>query len=271
MDTSEVLSDTQSAFDSVAWDYDGALGNNALVQRMRSRTMDAVMKNVPPGGKLLDLGCGTGLDAAYLARAGYFVTAIDWSAGMVQRAKGRIATANLQDRAEVRHLGFHQLGEFESELFDGVYSNLGALNCATNIEEVVVSLSKILKPEGKLIFSIIGRICPWEWMYYSLKRQWRRANLRFRQGLVPVPLNGRTVWTQYYFPYEFQKIFERAAFHLVHLQALGLFVPPPYMIRFTQSHPNLIEVLQDLDDRMGLWPILQNAGDHFLIVMQKYA
>lgn len=271
METSDLLHDTQLAFDSVARDYDGALGNNALVQRIRARTVNAVMENIRPAGNLLDLGCGTGLDAEYLARAGYFVTAIDWSAKMVQRAKDRIANTNLQNRAEVRHLGFHQLDGFQSNFFDGVYSNLGALNCAPNIEDVVVSLSKILKPEGKLIFSVIGRICPWEWMYYSLKGQWRRANVRFQRGLVPVPLDGRTVWTRYYSPFEFQNLFENAGFRLVSLRALGLFMPPPYMIRFAESHPNKIEVLQNLDDRIGHWPILRSAGDHFLIVLQKYA
>jgi len=271
MDMSEVLHDTQLAFDSVAVDYDGTLGNNALIQRMRARTMDTVMKNIPLESKLLDLGCGTGLDAVYLASAGYFVIAIDWSSGMVQRAKERIATVNLQDKAEVRHLGFHQLNEFQADFFDGVYSNLGALNCATKIEDVAVSLSKIMKAGGKLIVSVIGRICPWEWMYYSLTGQWRRANLRFQRGLVPVPLNGRTVWTRYYWPYEFQKPFENAGFRLVGLRALGLFIPPPYMIRFAEAHPNMIEVLQGFDDRMGHWPILRNGGDHFLIVMQKHA
>ena len=271
METSDVLRDTQLAFDSVAMDYDGALGNNALVQRIRARTMAVVMRSVPSACNLLDLGCGTGLDTAHLASAGYFVTAVDWSSEMVRRTKERINKENLQDKAEVKHLGFHQLDEFPSEFFDGVYSNLGALNCAPGIEDVAVSLSKIMKPGAKLIFSVIGRICPWEWMYYIMKGQWHRANLRFQRGLVPVPLNGRTVWTRYYSPLEFRNPFENAGFHLVSLRALGLFIPPPYMIRFAESHPNMIEVLQNLDDRIGHWPILRSVGDHFLIVLQKYA
>ena len=271
METSDVLRDTQLAFDSVAVDYDGALGNNALVQRIRARTIAAVMGSVPPACNLLDLGCGTGLDAAHLASAGYFVTAVDWSSEMVRRTKERIDKENLQDTAEVKHLGFHQLDEFQSEFFDGVYSNLGALNCAPRIEDVAVSLSKIMKPGGKLIFSVIGRICPWEWIYYVMKGQWHRANLRFQRGLVPVPLNGLTVWTRYYLPHEFQKLFEGAGFWLVSVRGLGLFVPPPYMIRFAESHPNMIEILQALDDRIGHWTILRNGGDHFLIVMQKHA
>src|SRR5262245_34228409 len=64
------LLDTQRAFDSVAADYDGPTGNNTLIQWMRLRLWRAVLATVPRGGRLLDLGCGTGLDAAYFASEG---------------------------------------------------------------------------------------------------------------------------------------------------------------------------------------------------------
>lgn len=265
----ELLQDTQLAFDSVAVDYDGALGNNALVQRIRARTIAAIMQNISPAHHLLDLGCGTGLDAVSLACAGYRVTAIDWSQEMVRRTKERLVNANVQDKVEVKHLGFHQLDEFQSAVFDGVYSDLGPLNCATKIEDVAESLARIIKPQGIIIASVIGRVCPLEWIFYFSKRQWHRANLRFHHGLVPIPLNGHIVWTRYFAPGEFKKIFERAGFELVGLRSLALFVPPPYMIGFAERHPRLIDFLQKLDDSIGCWSILRNWGDHFLIVMKK--
>jgi ubiquinone/menaquinone biosynthesis C-methylase UbiE len=266
---SELLLDTQLAFDSVAAEYDGALGNNALVQRIRARTMAAVLHNISPTQHLLDLGCGTGLDAVSLAHAGYRVTAIDWSAEMIRRTRERITQANLQNKVDVRHLGFHQLDEFQADVFDGVYSDLGPLNCAAKIDEVADSLARIIRPQGKIIASVIGRVCPLEWIYYFFKGQWKRANLRFCRGLVPVPLNGRTVWTRYFAPGEFGEVFEGAAFKLVSLRALSLFVPPPYMIRFAERHSSLINFLQSLDDSMGHLPLIRNWGDHFLVVMQK--
>src|SRR5580704_3584654 len=83
------LDETRDAFDSVAADYDGPRGNNALIQDMRSemwRTLDATFA---PGSRLIDLGCGTGLDAVRMARVGHHVTATDWSQRMVERTRER--------------------------------------------------------------------------------------------------------------------------------------------------------------------------------------
>jgi len=270
MDISQSLRDTQSAFDSVAGNYDGALGNNSLVQRIRARTISAVLRNVPSSAHVLDLGCGTGLDAETLANAGYRVTAMDWSPLMVQRTRDRIAQANMQRQVTVKQMGFHQLDEYDPETFDAAYSDLGPLNCAADIEAAASSLGRSLKPGGTIIASVIGRVCPLEWLFYMSKGQWKRANLRFRRGLLPVPMNGQIVWTRYFTPREFGQIFASAGFRLVSLRALNLFVPPPYMIRFAEAHPTLIDTLQKVEDRLGHWFPFRNWGDHFLIVMQKH-
>src|SRR6478752_6196266 len=90
------LRDTRDAFDSVSADYDGDRGNNDLIQEMRAemwRWLDAKFR-VP--SRLIDLGCGTGLDAVRHARAGHAVTATDWSGNMVERrAEGEIGRAHV--------------------------------------------------------------------------------------------------------------------------------------------------------------------------------
>ena len=85
------LLDTQRAFDSVAADYDGPRGNNELIQRMRVSLWETVLDVVPAGSHLLDLGCGTGIDAIEFARCGYQVAATDWSPQMVGRTRSRAA------------------------------------------------------------------------------------------------------------------------------------------------------------------------------------
>ena len=81
--------------------------------------------------------------------------------------------------------------------------------------------------------------------------------------------NGLTVWTRYYTPREFQSIFAVAGFKLISLRALGVLVPPPYMLAFAERHPRLINFLQGMEDHVAGWPLLREWGDHFLIVMEK--
>ena len=55
--------------------------------------IDALIKRHAPAAKhILELGCGTGAHAEYLARMGYHVRGIDMSEGMIERAQRRLAT-----------------------------------------------------------------------------------------------------------------------------------------------------------------------------------
>src|SRR6204780_2922548 len=82
---------TQAAFDSVAADYDGPRGNNDLIQDMRAEMWHWLDTTFSPGSRLIDLGCGTGLDAIRMGQRGYRITATDWSPKMVERTRERAA------------------------------------------------------------------------------------------------------------------------------------------------------------------------------------
>jgi len=54
-----------------------------------------------PIGRALDLGCGTGTNAIYLARQGFEVTGIDISRRAIALAKRKVRSAQLADRVRV--------------------------------------------------------------------------------------------------------------------------------------------------------------------------
>jgi SAM-dependent methyltransferase len=263
------LHETRAAFDSVASDYDGPRGNNALIQDMRAemwRTLDA---SFPPGSRLLDLGCGTGLDVVRMARLGYAVTGSDWSPEMVERTRDRAEHERVTQRVRALNLGAHELERLgESGCFDGIYSNLGALNCVPDLAAMAGECARLLKPQGALVFAVIGRICPWEIGHYALRRRWQRMGVRFARGRVPVGMNQRTVWTRYYTPREFYGSFA-SRFTLERFRGLCVLAPPPYLTEFRQRHPLWYERLWRMDRRVAGWPGLRSLGDHFLIVMRK--
>jgi SAM-dependent methyltransferase len=264
----ERLVDTQVAFDGVAGDYDGPRGNNALIQQMRRTMWKAITATFSRNAVLVDLGCGTGLDAAYLGGRGFRVVAMDWSSEMVRQTLTRIRREGLEDQVSVRHLGIQDLTSLDAGPFDGMYSNLGALNCVPDLGPVARACARLLRPGGCLIVSVIGRYCPWEGAFYLLKGRPARALVRLRRGMIPVGLSDGTVWTRYYAPREFYQHFEEA-FALSRYCAMGLFAPPPYLIALHRKAKPLCSALARLDDRLGGLPLLRNAGDHFLMVLKK--
>jgi ubiquinone/menaquinone biosynthesis C-methylase UbiE len=263
------LLETQAAFDSVAADYDGPRGNNELIQEMRREMWRWLDATFSPGERLIDLGCGTGLDAVHLAEQGYEVTATDWSPQMVERTRSRGALHGVSERLAAVNVGAQELGRLPGESrYDGAYSNLGPLNCVPELREVSRECARLLKPGGRLLFTVIGRICPWEMVHYLRRGRWARAKIRFASGVVPVGMNKHTIWTRYYRPLEFFEHFE-GEFHLEHYRGLCVFAPPPYLTWVSEKLPRLQAGLWRLDQRVAAWPLIRSMGDHFLILMRK--
>jgi len=264
-----LIEETRHAFDGVAAVYDRTNAENVTLCEMRRRTLAAIRAHVPRGGAIIDLGCGPGTDAETLVASGYSVTAIDWSPAMVEEARCRIARAGLEGRVQVHQLGIHELDGLRPAIFDAACSNFGPLNCVPSLADAARLIAKRLRPGGVLVASVIGRVCPWEIALYVSRGDWARLRVRFARSFVAVPLGGRTVWTRYYSPREFERTFAAAGFTRVSLRALGICVPPPYMVGFAERHPSLVASLQRLEDRLASVPMVRALGDHFLMVLQK--
>jgi SAM-dependent methyltransferase len=262
------LADTRQAFDRVAKDYDGPMGNNEIVQLMRAELWREVAHCQPLPARLLDLGCGTGLDAAHFASLGYGVLAIDWSPGMVDRARDRILQGGLDGRARAMVLGIHELEQLSDDRFEGIYSNLGALNCVPNLRLASRECERLLRPGGHLVFSVIGRSCPWETAYFSARGDPRGAARRSAPDAVPVSLSGERVWTHYHDPTAFYGQFS-SEFMLASYRSLALTVPPPYLVRIYRRLGLIGPILNRVDRTIGRLPGVRDHGDHFLMTLTK--
>jgi SAM-dependent methyltransferase len=266
--TSARLLATRRAFDAAAADYDGPSGNNLLIQRMRAEFWRVVTQTFPPGTRLLDVGCGTGLDAAFLADCGYKVVATDWSPAMVDRTYSRVASRGLAGKVRAEVIGAHELDRLAGQRFDGIYSNLGPLNCTPDLSKFSRDSANLLAAGGHLIVTVIGRYCPWEIGYFVLRGDRRGARRRLALGFVPVGLQGETVWTRYLSPKEFYRAFA-GEFALESYRGVSLFLPPPYLIGWYHWLGPARAVVGWLDDHLGGLPALRDLGDHFLMVLTK--
>ena len=97
---------------------------------------------------MLDLGCGTGRHTFWLAAAGARVTAVDFSQGMLERARRKVAGT------EVRVI-LHDLQEpvpFEDTSFDAVVSGL-VLEHIRDPRAFFMEAHRVLRPGGRAVVS----------------------------------------------------------------------------------------------------------------------
>ncbi|MDP2304490.1 MAG: class I SAM-dependent methyltransferase [Pseudomonadota bacterium] len=242
-----VPEETLHAFDRHAADYVATWGTDPLARVFRARVIAACARFFPGGGRILDLGCGPGLDAEVLEALGYDVLAVDASAGMVAEARRRAS--------DVRTADLDVLGTLLPDApFDGALSNFGAINCVSDLSAFGHGLAALLRPGAHAVLVVINRWCPAEDL--ALLSRGRRP----RRHVAAVQVSGHAVRLRYLAGTDLVRALPR--FDVVHREALGALMPPP-----------------DLGGRPGRrarvepwvagWPLLRDLGDHSLVVLRR--
>ena len=102
-----------------------------------------------PGGlTALDLGCGTGRHALWLAGSGAEVTAVDFSAGMLAAARAKPGA----DRVRWVVHDLHEPLPFPADTFDLVVSGL-VLEHLRELPPVFAEARRVLRPGGRAVVS----------------------------------------------------------------------------------------------------------------------
>lgn len=126
-----------------------------LVRRYESadvRDLHALLADsFPPGARLLELGCGSGRDAAFMLTRGFDVIASDAVQEMID------AAAASHPALEGRLCRICLPRDLSSSLgpFDGVYAIATFMHLARPaIQEVFSGIRRVLVPNGRLFFSV---------------------------------------------------------------------------------------------------------------------
>lgn len=174
-------------------------------ENVQSPLAGSFAKAFPPGGRILDIGCGSGRDLAELHRQGYQPFGVDATPEFVDLAQqahpelaGKIGYGLLPD------LGIPFHGEFDGVLCSAVLMHIDT----ADLMNAALSIKSCLKVNGRLLISISthradaddqerdanGRLFKtysprylrliFERLGFSLIDQWEKEDAMNRQGIT---------------------------------------------------------------------------------------
>ena len=191
----------------------------------------------------LDYGCGHGMAAVVMARAGARVSAFDLSPGYVNEAFARANANGVQ--VECVTADGEQL-PFADASFDVVWGNaiLHHLDLAKSGRE----LKRVLKPDGVAVFCE-----PWG----------GNPLLNFARRALPYPGKDRTPDEQPLTRRDLRPL--RAAFGSIEIQGYQLFG----MLRRVWRHPRILKHLDAVDEQLlRAFPALKNCCRYVVLVLR---
>jgi ubiquinone/menaquinone biosynthesis C-methylase UbiE len=144
-------------FDAVAERYDETFTSSIIGRAQRAMVWKEIEKTFRAGDRVLEIGCGTGADACFLADRGIYVTATDASAQMIEVTSCRIRTNRLDNFVHPRVLPAENISLLRTtQPFEGALSNFGALNCVNDLQQLAADLAGFLRPGAKVFLCWMG-------------------------------------------------------------------------------------------------------------------
>lgn len=261
-------------FDHVANDYDDVFTHSEIGKRQRARVhlyLEKYLLNAS-NQDILELNCGTGEDAVWLAKKGHCVLATDVSSAMLSRAQAKAAKASVTDLLTTAIFDFSQPDQFEStNKYDLIFSNFGGLNCLSpeQLERLLQRLSPLLKPNGKLVLVAMPKVCHWEKVYFLFKANLRKMNRRKTNDALPVHVDGKMVNTWYYDPNQFTD-FANSNFVQVRKQPIAYALPPSFLEPFMVKRLWFLKWLFWMEEGFSRFSFLARCSDHYVVELERY-
>ncbi|HLF05997.1 MAG TPA: class I SAM-dependent methyltransferase [Thermoplasmata archaeon] len=155
----QYFSDVDSAYSRFAGSYDTMVGMHPSAARAKAAALSRLTRLVPRGGRILDIGCGTGTEAVALARRGYSVVGVDSVEKMVEIARERgVASGLPEERCRFAKL---RASELTSEnvpggKFDAAYSFYAVLNLEPRPEQAAGRVASLLPAGAPFIVGLLN-------------------------------------------------------------------------------------------------------------------
>jgi SAM-dependent methyltransferase len=252
------MNDAERAYDTAAPRYD-ALAATASRERLHA-TYRGVVR---PGDRVLDAGCGTGIDTAFLAGLGARVVGVDASEGMLAVARER-TYAGPHPPTFLRG-DLARLDEIVDGPFDAMVSGFAALNTVADLSRFARAAHRRLEPGGRLVVHVLVPGGLYDRLGDASRGRLRRALSGWDERtqvvrIADVPVTHRLLHPRLLVARHFRPWFE-----LVDLQQVGAFIPDDGPSRVP---PRVVSALVRLDGRAARWPWVRAHGRFAILTLR---
>jgi SAM-dependent methyltransferase len=260
----------QAEFDNIAEEYDHHITGNRMNRLLRDRSLALLRPTFRSAPRLLEIGCGSGMETLSMLQEGHEIVAVDISEKMLDVVRRKATAARVGERFTGVRAKASDLPGLVVRLeppFDGAYSTYGALNCEPQLRPVATALAQLLPTDRNFVAGIYNRWCLFELAGYGMTFQWERA-LGRRRNPVPVGASRFCVDTYAYSLPEFIGQF-RPEFEPTRSYGVPVLLPPSDLTSYSERFARHFDILSHIDRRFGsVWP-LSGLGDHFLTVLRR--
>ena len=257
------LSIATQAYDAIAAEYDGQVRGDLWMRQVLHRNYRRLFES---GDRVLDVGCGTGIDSIVLARAGVRVMAIDGSPAMVDHLRAKVTGTAINHLIEARVCEIQSLGTLDCLPFDGLIAAFASLSTLPDLAQFGDDAARLVRPGGRLVLHMLNRFSLWEWLGYVARRDWPAARQVGHLRMRTFAIGGQRVPHRLYFAREAYRSYFQKRFACRGMYSLGSLRPPHTIRRLPLG---LVNALEWLDVRVGAWPLLRDAGRFFVLDLER--
>jgi 2-polyprenyl-3-methyl-5-hydroxy-6-metoxy-1,4-benzoquinol methylase len=250
------------AYDAIAAGYDEQVRGDDW---MRRQLHAHYMRVFQTGERVLDVGCGTGLDTLALARMGVRVVGIDGSAAMIACLREKSAAERRADRVDAIVLRIEDLSSLDSGPFDGLVSAFASLNTLPDLDGFAADAARLVRPGGRMVLHMLNRFSLWEWLGYVRHGDWSAARRLGQQKQRVFVIGGQPVGHSVYSAGEAYRSLEQ---WFVKRGQYGMgTLRPPHTVRRIPAP--IVLSLEWLDVRLDVLPLLRDAGRFFVLDLER--
>jgi 2-polyprenyl-3-methyl-5-hydroxy-6-metoxy-1,4-benzoquinol methylase len=251
------------AYDVEAAVYDARVAGDAWMRDVLWRRYAQLFR---PGHRVLDIGCGTGIDARFLAGRGIHVVAIDRAPAMIREARSGMANEGCDRLLDFRVMDASDLGSLPERGFDGMIAAFASVSAVADMGGLSEKAAELVRPQGTVLVHSLNRWSLWEWMGHVRHGRWPEARRLGRDSERTFVIGGQAVRHYLYDGRDaYQRFFSRQ-FRLRQAYGLGILRPPHTVSRIP---PPVVRALQALERPLRGHRPFASWGRFFTLELEK--